>query len=104
MKYWCTVCIVNCGIKNVKTQRSYCTVTDNVYCVHIQTLYIDLHPIFHPGFIKVLLSVDTRCRCVGGFIEAGDKTAGVHVVVVVCSDLGRVWATAFVQLSEGSSQ
>lgn len=32
----------------------------------------------------------TRCCSVGGFIEAKDKMAGVHVVVGVCSDLGHV--------------
>lgn len=67
-----------------------------ILCAHpdllVNSFYIQLHPTFLPDFMNVPLNVKvfTRRRSVGGFIEYRDKRAGVHVVVVVCSDLGHV--------------
>lgn len=65
-----------------------------ILCAHpdllVNSFYIQLHPTFLPDFMNVPLNVFTRRRSVGGFIEYRDKRAGVHVVVVVCSDLGHV--------------
>lgn len=103
MKCWYNICIVNCGIKKVKTGKLLYCDWQCVLCAHPELLvkhfYTDLHPIRHPDCLKVKCSQGVVVLMVSSRPEIRGLVWSWWFAQILVA-----WAVAFVQLSQGSSQ